>query len=89
MNRLLTIACLFCAVTFGWQSTAKACGGGFGDGLEIDTSQKIVVAFKGGVETYVFSPHFCGRAASFGLILPVPSSLTKSIVPPCFSTTTA
>jgi MYXO-CTERM domain-containing protein len=36
------------------------------------------MAYKDGVETYVFQPTFCGTASTFGLILPVPSTLTES-----------
>ncbi|MBI5511808.1 MAG: DUF2330 domain-containing protein [Deltaproteobacteria bacterium] len=56
-----------------------ACGGGFGHGIEINPSRTIVVAFGQGVETYVFNPSFCGTAAQFGLILPVPAPL---VAPP-------
>ncbi|MCC6747898.1 MAG: DUF2330 domain-containing protein [Deltaproteobacteria bacterium] len=54
---------------------ALPCGGGFGDGLHIDPSQRILIAFRGTSETYVFNPHFCGQAAEFGLVLPVPGKL--------------
>jgi hypothetical protein len=40
------------------------------------------VAYKAGVETYVFQPTFCGTATDFGLILPVPSTLAQ---PPALS----
>src|SRR5512140_2342213 len=56
---------------------ALACGGGFGQGLTIRPSQTIVVAYRDGVETYIFGPHFCGAATEFGLILPVPATLTQ------------
>ncbi len=55
-----------------------ACGGGFGQGVTINPSQKIVLTFRGGVETYIFKPHFCGSSTDFGLILPVPSTLTQN-----------
>jgi hypothetical protein len=50
----------------------------FGDEIEVKPSQKIVLAYHGGVETYVFSPEFCGRATDFGLILPVPAQLAAN-----------
>jgi hypothetical protein len=37
-----------------------------------------VLTYRGGEETYIFQPHFCGAAADFGLILPVPSTLTQN-----------
>jgi hypothetical protein len=58
-------------------ASALPCGGGFGQGLTIQPSQTIVLAHRDGVETYVFGPHFCGAASDFGLILPVPSTLTE------------
>jgi hypothetical protein len=39
--------------------------------------QKILVVARGGAEQYVFQPSFCGEAAQFGLILPVPTTLTQ------------
>ncbi len=54
-----------------WAPAALPCGGGFGTGLQIGTSQNIIVSYKGGIETYFFSPHFCGLSAQFGYILPV------------------
>src|SRR5512143_1096636 len=65
-------------LTLAWPLAALPCGGGFGQGLSIDPSQKIVLVHKNGVETYIFSPHFCGRAAEFGLILPVPDKLVAN-----------
>lgn len=41
----------------------------------MDPDQEIVVLHRGGVETYVFSPRFCGEAADFGVILPIPATL--------------
>lgn len=61
-----------------WASTALPCGGMFGPNATVDPSQTLVVAHKAGTETYVFRPHFCGQSTSFGLILPVPASLSKS-----------
>ena len=57
---------------------AYACGGGFGQQVTLSPSQKIVLTYRGGEETYIFQPHFCGAAADFGLILPVPSTLTQN-----------
>jgi MYXO-CTERM domain-containing protein len=54
------------------------CGAPFGTGISVNPQQDIIVAYKNGVETYVFQPTFCGTASSFGLILPVPSTLTTS-----------
>lgn len=55
---------------------AYACGGGFGDQVMLNPLQNIVLTYRGGEETYLFQPHFCGAATDFGLILPVPSTLT-------------
>ena len=57
---------------------AWPCGMPFGDEIEVKPSQQIVVAYQGGVETYVFSPEFCGQATDFGLILPVPAALAAN-----------
>lgn len=76
MNRLIA-ASLFAATALT-ASAALPCGGGFGTGLEVSPSQKIVVVHDQGTETYVFSPHFCGRAAQFGLVLPIPSALASN-----------
>jgi hypothetical protein len=57
---------------------AKPCGGAFGTSYTIQPAQKIVVSYHNGVETYVFNPNFCGKADSFGLILPIPSVLTSN-----------
>jgi hypothetical protein len=57
---------------------ARPCGGAFGNNYTIKPSQKLVVSYRDGVETYVFNPNFCGNADSFGLILPVPSKLTSN-----------
>jgi hypothetical protein len=69
-------ACTVAAGTWLWATPALPCGGGFGAGLTIGQDQKIFIAHKAGIETYFFAPHFCGKAAHFGLILPVPSTLT-------------
>jgi hypothetical protein len=57
---------------------AWPCGMPFGEEIEVKPSQQIVVAYQGGIETYVFSPEFCGRATDFGLILPVPATLSQN-----------
>jgi hypothetical protein len=57
---------------------ARPCGGGFGTSLTIKPAQKIVVSYHGGVETYVFNPEFCGQADTFGLILPIPGTLSAN-----------
>jgi uncharacterized protein (TIGR03382 family) len=56
---------------------ALPCGAPFGTGINIDPKQDIVVVHKNGTETYVFQPRFCGSAQEFGLVLPVPSKLSK------------
>ena len=61
-----------------WASPALPCGGGFGMGLQVGSTQNIVVAYKAGVETYQFSPYFCGQSAQFGFVLPVPQSLSAT-----------
>jgi hypothetical protein len=57
---------------------ARACGAFYGDQVEVDPDQEIVLMHRAGVETYVFMPRFCGEAADFGVILPIPSTLTAS-----------
>jgi hypothetical protein len=61
-------------------NSALPCGGGFGQELTIRPSQNILLAYRGGEETYVFGPHFCGAASDFGLILPIPGTLTQDPV---------
>jgi len=55
---------------------ALPCGAPFGNGINVDPKQDIVVVHKNGAETYVFQPRFCGTAQEFGLILPVPAKLS-------------
>ena len=55
---------------------ALPCGAPFGNGINVDPEQDIVVVHKNGTETYVFQPRFCGSAQQFGLILPVPAKLS-------------
>jgi MYXO-CTERM domain-containing protein len=57
---------------------ALPCGAPFGNGINVNPQQDIIVAHKDGVETYVFQPTFCGTATNFGLILPIPATLTAS-----------
>jgi MYXO-CTERM domain-containing protein len=61
-----------------WAPSALACGGGFGQGLQVSPAQKIVIRHDAGIESYTFSPHFCGTAKDFGLILPIPSTLSEN-----------
>ena len=61
-----------------WAPAVLPCGGAFGSGFVISNAQTLVVGHKQGIETYVFQPHFCGKAAEFGLILPVPATLSAS-----------
>jgi len=56
---------------------ALPCGAPFGDGFSVEPDQKIIIVYDNPVETYIFSPSFCGEAAQFGLILPVPSQLAS------------
>ena len=58
--------------------SALPCGAPFGNGINVNPQQDIIVVHKDGVETYVFQPTFCGTASNFGLILPVPATLTAS-----------
>ena len=56
-------------------SVAAACGGFYAEEVEVDPNQVIVVTHREGLENYVFRPRFCGAAAEFGLILPIPAAL--------------
>jgi hypothetical protein len=56
---------------------ARPCGAPFGPGMKTP-SMNILVGYKNGVESYVFQPRFCGQAATFGLILPVPATLADN-----------
>ncbi len=69
---------VLCGAAICWAPSALACGGGFGQGLEVSPSQKIVIRHDAGIESYTFSPHFCGTAKDFGLILPIPSTLSEN-----------
>lgn len=55
---------------------AFPCGAPFGQGINVDPKQDIIVVHKAGEETYVFQPRFCGSASEFGLVLPVPAKLS-------------
>ena len=57
---------------------ASPCGGFFGSEVEVDPDQEIVVVYRGGNETYLFSPRFCGTASAFGVILPIPAPLGEA-----------
>jgi len=76
MNRVISLSAL--GVLLLASGEALPCGGAFGNTVTIDPIQKIVVSYKNGVETYILNPYFCGNSASFGLILPVPATLTQN-----------
>ncbi|HEX7505568.1 MAG TPA: DUF2330 domain-containing protein [Polyangia bacterium] len=65
------------AAVFLAAPAAFPCGAPFGTGITVDPHQDIIVVWKDNAETYVFQPIFCGTATDFGLILPVPSSLSQ------------
>jgi hypothetical protein len=75
MKRLLAFAAS-AAVLFA-SGAAFPCGASFGTGITVDPHQDIIVVWKDNVETYVFQPIFCGTATDFGLILPVPATLSQ------------
>lgn len=66
------------AVAWLAPAAALACGGFYAANVEVAADQKIVVVHRGGVETYTFRPHFCGTAKDFGVILPIPSTLSSN-----------
>jgi hypothetical protein len=75
--KALLLAGLVSAVAL-WAPAALPCGMPFGAGVSADPDQDILLAFKGGIETYDFQPTFCGGAAAdFGVILPVPAALSS------------
>lgn len=76
MSRAIALAAV--ASVSLWASSAWPCGAPFGAGVNVDPKQDIIVVHKGGTETYVFQPTFCGDAKDFGLILPVPSILSSA-----------
>jgi hypothetical protein len=73
--RLLAWAIAIGVPALAVPQSAYACGGFYGSSVEVDPAQTIIVTWRGGVETYVFRPHFCGVAKDFGVILPIPSTL--------------
>jgi hypothetical protein len=76
MNRLLAFATGGAVLLAA--PAAFACGAPFGSGITVDPHQDIIVVWKDNVETYVFQPIFCGTATDFGLILPVPATLSQN-----------
>ena len=58
-------------------TAAFACGAAFGPSVTIDPRQDLILVWKDNVETYVFQPIFCGTSTDFGLILPVPATLSQ------------
>jgi hypothetical protein len=76
MKRLL--ACAAGAAVLLAGTAAFPCGASFGTGITVDPHQDIIVVWKDNVETYVFQPIFCGTATDFGLILPVPATLSQA-----------
>ena len=66
------------AVVFLAGTAAFACGAAFGPSITIDSRQDIILVWKDNVETYVFQPIFCGTSTDFGLILPVPATLSQN-----------
>lgn len=74
MRRAAACVAFLAALLVG--GAAFACGGSFGTNITVDAHQDIIIAWKNGIETYVFQPTFCGTASAFGLILPVPASLS-------------
>ena len=79
MKCLLALA--VCAAVLLAGSAALPCGASFGTGITVDPHQDIFVVWKDNVETYVFQPIFCGTATDFGLILPVPATLSQNPSP--------
>ena len=75
MIRCFAIAGFLSVMLFS--GPAHPCGGGFGEQLEMDSSQTIIVRHRDGQETYLFNPRFCGAASEFGLILPIPGALAE------------
>ncbi len=74
MKRALRMAAVVAALA---PAAALACGGFYAQGVQVSSDQKIVVTHRAGVETYTFRPHFCGTAKDFGVILPIPSTLSS------------
>jgi len=76
MNHLLAFMASTAALLAS--SAAFPCGAAFGPSVTIDPKQDLILAWKDNVETYVFQPVFCGTSTDFGLILPVPASLSQT-----------
>jgi len=76
MKLKLSLAFLLAALFIA--PAAFPCGAPFGNGINVDPKQDIVVVHKDGVETYAFQPRFCGTASEFGLILPIPAKLSAA-----------
>ncbi len=74
MKSKLTLATMLAVALIA--PAALPCGAPFGNGVNVDPQQDIIVVHKSGIETYVFQPRFCGSAREFGLVLPVPAKLT-------------
>ena len=74
MKSKVVLATMLAAALFA--PAALPCGAPFGNGVNVDPRQDIIVVHKDGTETYVFQPRFCGSAREFGLVLPVPAKLT-------------
>jgi len=72
------MACAAAAAALLTSAAAFPCGAPFGNNITVDPHQDIIIAWKSGVETYVFQPTFCGTASDFGLILPVPALLSQN-----------
>jgi Uncharacterized protein conserved in bacteria len=75
MKRLLAFAAGAAVLLAG--TAAFACGAAFGPSIAIDSRQDIILVWKDNVETYVFQPVFCGTSTDFGLIMPVPATLSQ------------
>jgi len=76
VNRLLALVASAAALLAS--GSAFPCGAAFGPSVTIDPKQDLILAWKDNVETYVFQPVFCGTSTDFGLILPVPASLSQT-----------
>ena len=76
MTRLSLVVGLVAALVPG---AALACGGFFAQEVEVAPDQKIIVVHRDGQETYIFRPHFCGAAKDFGVILPIPATLSSDV----------
>jgi hypothetical protein len=76
MRKLILLGLV--STAFLYAPAALPCGMPFGQDTYFQPDQFIVVRHKNGVEDYIFRPQFCGKAAQFGLILPVPATLTQN-----------